>query len=670
MISQKVQDVLRDLLVRHLRALMFSNDAAPALPPISIALTLGLHLLGLAAVWRYYQQPVWLALPTLALLLVVPILVFRSRGALAVETLVPLFFLYAIIAARFVFVRGFGGTVPGYFDYNAPDLRSTLFRIEPWTASALFYTLAIQACYLARRAWTRVVIASALLFALAAFAWAGALYIGQRTRGVTGSDPYAYAQMAVDLATRGTPLHQFTLFPSVAPLGVAWSPIVHTGYHLPVNASGDAPTVWPIGGAIAFALAYRWIGEQGLYLVNPLMSLLLLAATGWLAWELSCGLAMNRRAWIVALSIAILATSHTLFDWATVTMVDAQAALFSILTVVLALRFARQPRLVWALLSGIALGAAYFVRHTQVLIAPAIFVLLWSSRSRWRALFVAGIGALLVALPDLWYHQVIFGGFFNVESTEQNLFSLSSSVATGAGLFDQLLAAREFGWLLPFGVYGAYRLAREKRDAFVALALWTIVLFAFHLLYPALRLRDLLPEFAPQVIVTAYGVVVFIAALWRGNRNWQQFAAACGFIVTLFLLLIRVWNILPQPWSAPQPSFGYVTAAQRASFDQIAALTPPRAVIGSSLNTGPIDLYAKRESFHLAMWTPQEQDTFIAAMFREGRAVFLLDDSAETSAARRELEARYSLCQVVALDVPLFGAIDGTPGALWQIIQK
>jgi hypothetical protein len=123
-------------------------------------------------------------------------------------------------------------------------------------------------------------------------------------------------------------------------------------------------------------------------------------------------------------------------------------------------------------------------------------------------------------------------------------------------------------------------------------------------------------------------------------------------------------------WSAPQPAFGYMTSAQRASFDQIAALTPASAVIGSSLNTGPIDLFAQRAAFHPALWSAAERDAFIAAMFRAGRAVYLLDDSAETSAVRRDLATRYTLHPIAVLDVPLFGAVEGTPGALWEIIEK
>jgi hypothetical protein len=659
------------MVASHLAALTFRDDAR-ALTRGEIALTLALHLAGLLAAAYLIKIPMWVAPLALMLLLISPALLYRARGRFALVTLAPLFFLYAIIAARFVYIRVFGGEVPGYFDYNAPDGRSSLFRLEPWIVCAFTYTLALQIRQLADHAWRRILHSGAVALTGATFVWASALYSGHRTHGVTGTDPYAYAQMGIDLATRGTPLHRFTLFPSVAELDIPWSAVVHLGYHIPINLLGDAPTVWPIGGSFAMALAYRIAGEAGLYLVNPIASLLLLAVTGWLALELFR--AVEQRAWVAALSIAILATSHTLFDWATVPMVDSQAALFSVLAIILALRFARQPQLWLAMLCGVMLGAAYFVRHTQLLIVPAICVLLWLNRApralRIRALVAAGLAALFVALPDLWYHQVVFGHWLTPESRELDLFSIAALGATISGFNASLLAAREFGWLVPFLLYGAYRLARERRVESVAFALWVIVLIGFHLLYPALRLRDLLPEFPPLVIIAAYGVVALLRALWSAlvvSSMARHLVAACGLLATMFLLLMRVWNILPIPFGGLQPSYGYLTAAQRAAFAQIAALTPPRAVIGSLHNTGAIDLYAQRETF-VPGWPP-EHDTFFAAMFREGRTVYLLDDSAGMTTLRRHLEARYELRRIAELDVPGDGFPGVTSFALWEIVR-
>lgn len=666
------------MLTQHLAALTF-RDNERALTRTEITITLVLHLAGLLAAAYLIQIPLWIAPVALAGLCVLPLLRYRSRGTFAIETLAPLFFLYVIIAARFAYIRVFGGDVPGYFDYNLPDWQSTFFRLEPWAICAFGYSIAIQIRYLAGHDWSskRLTIARLTLDVIA-LGWAGSLlFLDLPISGVTGTDPYAYTQMGIDLATRGTPLHRFTLFPSVASLNIAWSPIVHTGYHIPINADGDAPSVWPPGGSLAFAIAYRVRGEGGLYGVNSWVCLLLLLATGALAEQLFTD--TNERMWIAAISTVLLTTSHTLFDWAPVPMVDSQAALFSVLAIGLSWAAAKQqnnPRrtLLYAMLAGLALGAAYDVRHTQVLIAPAIFVLLWANELpnalRLRALVIAGAASLVVALPDLWYHQTVFGSWLTPESTELSLFSLASVDSTLNRLATDLLAAREFGWLLPFAIYGAYRLARAKRIEFIALALWGGVLVGFHLLYPALRPRDLLPEFVPLVIVIAYGIVEFIAMLWRGQSQWQSWVAPIGLLLTAWLMLIRVWNVVPLAWNHSQRPFGSLTVEQRVALRQIERLTPPRAVVGSVLNDGAIDLYARRETFIPTMWSAQEQDAFFAVMFREGRAVYLLDDSAGMTTVRHQLEARYTLTQVAVLDVPLSSVLPGdTSSALWEILK-
>lgn len=658
------------LLAPYLAALTFRDDAR-ALTRREIALTLGLHLAGLSAAAYLLQIPIWFTPLALVLLSIAPLILHHRRSVFALQTLAPFFFLYAIIAARFVYLRVLGGDVPGYFDYNVPELRSTLFRLEPWLACVFIYTLALQVRWLAPRRGLRILLIGLIA---ATFAWASILYVGHRTRGVTGTDPYAYVQMGIDLATRGTPLHRFTLFPSIVALDIAWSPMVHMGYHIPINLLGDAPSVWPIGGSFAIAWAYRMVGEAGVYLVNPFASLLFLIVTGWLAGELFAD--SKHRAWIAALAMAMLATAHTLFDWATVPMVDSQAGVFSVLAMGLALRFARQPRLLWAMLSGLALGAAYFVRHTQLLIVPAMCVLLWMNRAprglRVRALVVAGLASLLVALPDLWYHHIVFGHWLIPESRELDLFRVDSiGVTAGRLAFDAgLLAAREFGWLVPFLLWGAYRLARHQRGVFLALAMWVIVLFGFHLLYPALRPRDLLPQFPALVIVIAYGMVEWLGGLGRAEKPWQQFLAATGLMVTLFVFLIRIWNVLPIPFGEPQRSFGYLTAEQRVAFEHLAVLTPPRAVIGSTLNSGAIELYGQRETFLPTLWSAREQDIFFAAMFREGRAIYFLEDSVDMTLLRRQLAERYTLRHISVLNVPVWSVLPGdTSSALWEITR-
>jgi hypothetical protein len=177
------------------------------------------------------------------------------------------------------------------------------------------------------------------------------------------------------------------------------------------------------------------------------------------------------------------------------------------------------------------------------------------------------------------------------------------------------------------------------------------------------------------MLLTAYGMV----ALGRDVRNWagspsprwrlgREVLVAIVIFVVLLLPAMRDRLTILRPFQPVKVTFGYVTGAQRASFDQIAALTPPDAVIGSTMNDGAIDLYATRATFRPGEWNDVERERFIEIVRRQNRPVYLLDDGAEASAARRQLGTRYALRRVAVLDVPLFGDVDDTPGTLWEIM--
>ena len=88
--------MVQSIFDTHIRALALVEDSRFSLSRNAKLILLVVHALGIAALWRYYHQPVWFVLPTLALFLVFPILTLRQRSSFAIETLAPLFFLYAI----------------------------------------------------------------------------------------------------------------------------------------------------------------------------------------------------------------------------------------------------------------------------------------------------------------------------------------------------------------------------------------------------------------------------------------------------------------------------------------------------------------------------------------------------------------------------------------------
>jgi hypothetical protein len=681
-----------NLLDAHLRALTLRDEPQVPLTRAPTILLLAIHLASIAAFWRYYHQPVWLAAPSLALVLVAPIIQLRARRSLAVETLAPLFFLYAILAARYVAIRILFAREPYVDEASLADPRLIFFQVEVTAFVVLVYIALVQiACLTRGRTKSRSYVGLSLVLLTAAIAWFSAEAIRHRTRGVTATDPYAYAQMAVDLVERGTPLHSFPLFREIANLGIAWYPVEHIGYRLFDNLTGSAPTVWPMGGSIWIAGFYRVLGEEGLYLATPIAALLSLLVFAFFVWKYLSDFAVERAA-VTAISVALLATSWEQVDRSIVPLVDAEAQLFSTLTLFFALDVLRSKRfLLFGVLTGVSLAAAYYVRHTQVLLA--IPILLGSIRLPFRArldfLVPAALSALLLAIPDLYYHQLYFGGWFAPESNELALFSWANFVPGMVQLGERFFAGNEFGYLILFLLYGIYRAARDDALKFSMLAAWILLLVAAQVPYAAIKMRDLLPEFPAVTLLTAYGMV----GLARDVRNWASGHVIASTLVpsasspkilrglipqgavavTIFLIILfpsmRTRFTIQRPFQPVKITFGYLTAEQRASFDQIAELTPPSAVIGSTMNDGPIDLYSHRLTFRPGAWGSSERAVFVGAMSRSNRPIFLLEDGKELSDAVRDLGSRYVLKRIATLDVPIFGDSDLTTATLWEIEQ-
>ncbi|HZQ10651.1 MAG TPA: glycosyltransferase family 39 protein, partial [Anaerolineae bacterium] len=364
--------------------------------------------------------------------------------------------------------------------------------------------------------------------------------------------------------------------------------------------------------------------------------------------------------------------SNEMVVWAGVTMVDAQALVFSALAFYCALRVYRTGAWGWALGAGAAWGMAYFVRHTQLVIVVGLLALilnaLFSRRVRLRNLILLATATFIVALPDLWYHQMYLGNWLRPESEELALFSLSAIPTTLLATGQSAFAAFEFGWLVLFIVIGIVLHTRRAPITSVSLLLWFSATLAIQLPYAALRLRDLLPEFPIFAFYSSYGTAASIALLWQKNRAWAAVLAAALLFLSLEFSLLRVWNTLPRVFQPAPKRFGAMTQIQRMSFNQLAQLTLPNAVIGASLNSGAIDLYVQRETFRPAEWNASQLREFITPLLADQRTVYLLEDDSSLTRVLNDLGAAYPIERIATLDVPLFGdqAI-GNPGALWKL---
>jgi len=708
----------------HLRQLATCHGSAFALDlraegrfaslPVSLGLY-SLHFIGLLATVRLTHQPLWLAL--FPLLLVQPLAISLRLGKfiLIPESLAPLAIPYGVLTLRVILALA--ARVQGFTsDYLAvPEPWGALLDLKVATAMGGLWALAAQATALASALGRppRWAVRLGQLVALLTFVWAAMAYTTVRTHGATGSDPYAYVQMAVDLAQRGTPLHTFDLAPLVESWGLPLWPVVPVGYRPPDPESGLSATVWPPGYSAPLALAFRLGGEPALYLLTPLLGLAALGAMWWLSLEVTRGWASQRRFQAAGVAVLLLGTSYEEIDRLAVPMADVPAQLFSVLAVAAAMASARRRNLWLAALSGLCLGTAFAIRYTQLLMAfavvaafssvcsvaskgtkarreqaggsrwrltrgrPGMFSLLAACYSlcascprafvvkdsrrldspSWSLLVASAVAAWIPALPVLAYHQVAFGSPFSVGSSELALFGWEQIPSTLATLLAGFLRPNEFAFLLPFLLWGARQLWQDLRLAAVVLAAWLVPLLLFHLPYPALRLRDLLPLFPVLALVSGVGVADWLHRV--SNSRPERKAGA--WAVTILLLWFRTVAVLgATAQGADFGSFGYLRTDQRAAFEDLRASTPPEAVVAASLNHGPILLYSHRSAVRPAYWTEAEWLEFVERARAAGRPVYLLIDGDEMEGPLNSVRSRYRLDQVISLPMPYFSNDGGS----------
>ena len=672
-------------LKRQLSLLTFSwQEEEPGTPVGASVVLLAGHIAGLLLLsvhlGRTYQY-----MAGLFLLLLIPQIVLSLQARkwiLHLEALTPLWCAYLAAVARRLCAKLLSQPLPLYDGFASPELLSSLLNVEAVLLASVVYVLLCQGYLwaLRHRRADRFAAYVGTSLALAVLVWAGTAYFRHRTHGVTANDPYGYAQMAVDLAEHGDPMHEFPLFPRVSHLHISWWPVVHYGYQVrvpPLRGDGRTASDWPPGWPTILSVGYLLLGEQGLYFVNPVIGLLCLLALLALMWELLYDRPWEERLLGGAFAAYCLATSYEHIDRLLVPMADASAQLFTVLALALVLRGARRQHRLHAVLAGICFGGAYAIRHTQLALGLCVAVALLSlgrewltTRERWEFAGLFGLTSLLVAVPDLVYHQVVFGHFLTPESTELDLFSLSHIAATARLMWQRALSGNEFGFLAPLLLYGAYRMYAKKRGYFLVLLTAVLAVLAVHLPYAALRLRDLLSLFPLALAWVGYGAVELwkMIPVGRGILSYRRHVLGVSVILVLLVApMLRTWHILPRAWGTYRASFGYVTPEERRAFDALAAHTEEPCVVGSSLNGGPIDLYAGRMAFRPALWSAAEFDVFLQQMFHEGTNVYLLDDGEAVQASLEHANAHYRVEWRAHLTVPIFGDPERISSALYQI---
>ncbi|MBI3241465.1 MAG: glycosyltransferase family 39 protein [Chloroflexi bacterium] len=632
------------------------------------------HLFALALTARLAHWP-FLAVTAALIAVILPFTFYVSRFSSSslhlvtlsprlLVSLSPLLFLYTVTALRLLLALLARVLCPACStSLTVPKPFASWLSFEWAAIFSLVDLIALQAA----QTFPASHHARLSTFALTTLAvlWIIALFPRLIPAGITGADPFAYVQMAVDLATRGAPTHSFPLADLAGRLNIPIYPTLFVGYTIPNN--GEAATVWPPGFSALLALAFKLFGELGLYLLNPALACLCLFATFLLARRI-----FNLPTFYALLASLLLLTSQEQTVRLSIPLADLAVQLFTTLAIIIALRDWRLDASrgdlklgFWALGLGIFSGLAFVTRYTQLLLAPGLLFLLATDQRntphRIRktiihcSLFI--VSFLIIALPDFYYRALAFGSPFAFASGELAQFSAADVLPVTLRLLAELTA--DFNLAVPFILVGAIYLAKNRRLALgLALALGPIVLF--HLPYHYLKLRDLLFLFPTLCALAALGLHRLAAYVSRfkfdASRQTSFFIVHCS----LFILLAFRWNA-QLPLLNGFYTYGFLSGEQRAHLNSLADLTPPNAVIAGSLNTGAVSLYAGRQTVrpgHLLQpgrtWTDSEWRSFVAALHADGRPVYLLMDSEEMIDPANALVSCCRLSPIAELYLPYY----------------
>ena len=482
-----------------------------------------------------------------------------------------------------------------------------------------------------------------------ALLWYAALVFRFHTFGAIGTDPPTYVQMAVDLAQRGTVIHDFPLFTNLYDKGLSWDALITPGYRIVRETGVIAPT-FAFGLPLLLALPYRVFGLDAINWTTPVLGAFSLAATYLFGVELFRDQPAWKRQTISALAVLLLATSPKQIQLALVPMSDVPAQLFCVLAMWYALRAARPDRfpkpvrsvrpLAYATLCGVLLGFAYLIRHSAlVLIIPLSLVASrWSDTVRQRLILIAvALSALiLVMFPDFIYRARTFGSPFAIESPDSAQLVLPQAPLQFIGMVVALFSVTGFGVALVLAPLAWWALIREGR-AWQAGVLITW-LAAFGLFHAPLfltgifenNLRYLLPAYPAIALSIAIGAIwifeqaaksfqLSLASKWL----WLAFA-----ILALGALIISIRALIgPERFVAR--AYGWMSETARRDLDSVNVQLPSNAVIGvSDQMAGATLLYTQRDIFRPASLINSEQEfpRLLEWMRGARRSVFVLGD--------------------------------------------
>jgi hypothetical protein len=348
----------------------------------------------------------------------------------------------------------------------------------------------------------------------------------------------------------------------------------------------------------------------------------------WLCYAVGRELGLN---WALAAAAAVVLAACPVMLFASIQpLSDTLATTWCLAAVWAALR-ARQ-RLGWAAACGAAYGVAVLVRPTNIVLLPALLVLLGHD---WRRLVSAALGGLPAAVWLGFYNHMLYGGAFRSGYMTWSDFFSASYVKPTAWHFLHWLAVFLPTVLLVLPLAAFWRRDTRTRDLF-ALALWFGALTGLYLFCEFSHevwtcLRYILPAIPALILAGMLGVEAIARSLATTRARRLRYGAA---------FLIAAWAVgMSWHWSQPHGMF-YIKVYEDAYISSSAAARahfPKDTLVLCCQSSGAVYFYT---DFPVLRWdgiTPVEFARYTAMARRASVTIGALLFSVEEQRALREL---------------------------------
>lgn len=464
---------------------------------------------------------------------------------------------------------------------------------------------------LSRHDLARVLPRGLLLLALL---WYSALIVRFHSSGAVGTDPATYVQMALDLAATGQPTHVFPLFNMLYDRGFSWDALLPPGYR--VTGAGQVAPTFAFGLPLLLALGYRLAGPNALEWGVPLTGLACLVSTYALGCELMRAWPPLRRRTASALAALVLAATPKQIQLALVPMSDVPAQLLCVLAMFAALRALPahssgvRARVGFVVLGGLALGLAYLVRHSAlVMLVPLAFVAARWGPSAFARLAQVGVAlgaAALVAFPDFIYRGQVFGSPFAIESPDAARLAIGGAPAQLLSMLVALVSLTGLGPIVLLAPVGLVLLFRtQERLPALALFSWPAALMLLHApLYLTAffenNLRYLIPAYPALALAASVALVWLFTLPFSISQPPAGRVSVAGALVALIGVAALAVSLraLVAPDRFVARAYGWMSPETRFDLETLAGQLPPGAVVGTSDQFAlAVQLYAHRDTF-------------------------------------------------------------------------